>query len=120
MNGLKYISMILALLTGSILGFFGVLVSVFADGSFTERMTTIGVILMVYALLSAMWAYFQPKYSWSWGLIVGLPGIMLLGLYILSQFNPYYLLYMVMIMAIACLGAFGGSYLSSRRKQLFN
>ncbi len=117
---MKYLSMALALLAGSILGFFGVLVTVFADGSLTERLVTVGLILLVYALLGAVWAYFQPKYSWSWGLIVGLPGIMILGLYILSQFNPYYLLYMVMIMAIACLGAFGGSSLSPRKKQAFN
>lgn len=117
---MKYLSMALALVAGSILGFFGVLVSVFADGSFPERIGTIGLILLVYAVLSALWAYFQPKYSWSWGLIVGLPGIMILGLYILSQFNPYCLLYMVTIMAIACLGALGGSSLSNRRKHLFN
>ncbi len=104
------------LVIGAILGFFGVLVSVFADGSLSERMVTICIILLIYGVLSAVWAFFQPKYSWFWGLILALPGVLILGVFMLREFNPYYLIYMILIISLSCLGAYGGSRIKSRQK----
>lgn len=107
------IGIILAILTGTFIGFFGVFVSVFADGALRERLIAISIILLVYGILSGLFGLLLQKFSWQWGLFLGSPGILILGLYMMSEFNPYYLIYMILIMSISCLGAQGGSYLRS-------
>lgn len=106
----------LALLTGGLIGFFGVFASVFSDGALKERMTAIAVILLVYYFISEIWGYLLPDYSWKWGLFIGVPGVLFLGFYMLNEFNAYYLIYMVLIICIACAGASGGSSFRNRRK----
>jgi hypothetical protein len=53
----------LAFLAGSLIGFFGVFVSVFADGGLTERLITIGVILLIYSVLSGVWGFLLPDFT---------------------------------------------------------
>jgi hypothetical protein len=87
----------LALLTGGLIGFFGVFASVFSDGALKERLTAIAVILLIYYFISEIWGYLLPDYSWKWGLFIGVPGVLFLGFYMLRGFNAYYLIYMVLI-----------------------
>jgi len=110
------IGIILALLAGGLIGFFGVFVSVFADGALKERLITIAVILLIYYFISEIWGYLLPDYSWKWGLFIGVPGVLFLGFYMLREFNAYYLLYMALIISTACSGAWGGSSFRNRRK----
>lgn len=108
--------MVTAVLVGALLGFFGVLVSVFADGGVLERLITIGIILLIYAALGGLWGFFLPGIWWHGALALSLPGVLLLALYMLGEFNPYYLVYMVLILALAGLGAYGGKALSTGRQ----
>jgi hypothetical protein len=106
----------LALIVGILLGFFGVFASVFSDGALKERLIVIAVILLIYYLLSGVWGYLLPDYSWKWGLFIGIPGVLFLGFFMLREFNAYYLIYMVLIIYIACTGARGGSSLRNHRE----
>lgn len=110
------IGIILIFLVGTIIGFFGVLISVFADSALSERLITIFIILVIYGMLGTLWGYLLPKYSWKWGLILGLPGVYFLGWYMTNEFNLYHILYMILIIAISCLGAYMGSRIKSRKK----
>ena len=58
------IIVILVILLGGLIGFFGVLVSVFADSSYAEQLITIGIILVIYAVLSGLCSLLLQKYSW--------------------------------------------------------
>ena len=111
------IGIVLAILVGGFLGFFGVFVSVFADGGLTERLVTIGIILLIYLVLGAVWGFLLPNFSWKWGLLIGAPGVLLLGFYLLSEFNLFYLLYMILIIGLASLGAWGGSAIKNRKRK---
>lgn len=108
------IGIILSILVGGLLGFFGVFVSVFADGGLTERLITIGIILLIYIVLGAVWGFLLPALSWKWGFLIGALGVLSLGIYLLSEFNFFYLLYMVLIFCLASLGALGGSAIKNR------
>lgn len=115
---MKYtIGIILSILVGSFIGIFGVLVSVFSDGGLTERLITIGVILLIYCIMGAALGLFLPDFSWKWGLIAGIPGVLILGVYMLREYNPYYLIYMALIVYLACFSAWGGSVARTRRER---
>jgi len=104
------VRLIIALGVGSLLGLFGVFNSVFTDGAIGERLITIAVILLLYAVLSAGWAYFAPSYSWQWGAVLSAPGALLLAVYTLTEGNPYYLVYLVALVLISITAAgLGGS-----------
>lgn len=110
------ISILLAILVGTLLGFFGVFVSVFADGALSERLITIAIILLIYVLLSAALGYLLPNYSWMWGLLLGAPGVFFLVQYMANEPNPYYLIYIILILSLSCLGAKGGSIIKRHKK----
>ena len=111
------IIVILVILLGGLIGFFGVLVSVFADSSLTEQLITIGVILLIYGVLGGLYSLLLPKYSWQWGLLLSFPGILLLGLYMLSEFNPYYFIYMILILSFSCFSAYSVNSFRKRKKK---
>lgn len=111
------IGIVLSILVGGLLGFFGVFVSVFADSGLTERLITIGIILLIYLLLGAVWGFLLPNLPWKWGLLIGTPGVLFLGFYLLSEFNLFYLLYIALIICLACLGAWGGSAIKNRKRK---
>lgn len=98
----------LAVILGFLLGFFGVLVSVFADGGQQERLITVGIILLIYFILGGALGYFMPNYSWKWGIFLGIPGVLLLIAFSLREVNVYYLIYMLLIIDSGCLGAWIG------------
>lgn len=110
------IGILLAIFTGITLGFFGVFASVFADGGISERLIVIGIVLLIYAVLGALWGAALPIYSWQWGLFLGLPGVFLLAIFMLREFNPYYFIYIILIITVSCLSAYGGNVIKSRKK----
>lgn len=106
---MKYkMGLIAAVLIGIIIGFFGVFVSVFSDGGQQERLITVGIILLIYFFIGSVLGYILPDYSWKWGIFLGMPGVLLLIAYSLREFNIYYLIYMLLIIDISCLGAWIG------------
>ena len=106
----KTVQLLLVLAIGSLLGLFGVFNSVFSDGATGERLVTIAVILLLYAALSAGWAFFAPRYSWQWGALMSAPGALLLAVYSLTERNPYYLVYLVALVLVSVAAArYGGS-----------
>ena len=110
------VRIVFTVIIGSLLGFFGVLVSVFTDSSTTERMITIAVILLIYSILSGLSGLLIPKYSWQWGLILSSPGVLMLGLYMLNEFNFLYIIYIILIIGLSCLSAKIGSNIRRRNK----
>ena len=113
----KIIGLILSIIIGVLVGFFGVIVSVFADGGVNERRLTIGGILLFYAILGGIWGLLFPERSWKWGLFLGGPGVIFLFIYMLGEFDSFYLLYMALILLCASLGAWAGSLIVNRRRK---
>ena len=119
------IGILLAIVIGLILGFFGVLNSVFSDGVLSERIIFIAIILVIYCVLSALWGYFLPKYSWQWGLFFSFPGAFFLAVFFLlgslnaSAFDYYsslVIVYLILLTSLSCLAAYGGSLIRIRMK----
>jgi LPS O-antigen subunit length determinant protein (WzzB/FepE family) len=112
------IGIILELIVGCLLGFFGVLVSVFSDGAFAERLITVLVVLVLYGCLSALSGFLLPKYSWKSGLILAAPSAIMLFFYMLNNsypfFNPFYVIYILVILGLSLLGAALGSTIKTR------
>lgn len=111
----KILLMVIAVLLGIFLGFFGVFNSVFSDGGALERRVTIAVVLIIYAGLGALWGFFAPERPWRWVLALALPGMIFLAVYMLREYNPFYLVYMVFILCLSSLGVYGGQALRRRR-----
>ena len=108
---------VLSIVSGIFIGFFGALNSVFSDGELKERLVFIGILLVIYGILGLVWGFLLPKFTWKWGLFLGGPGVLILFLFALLEFNPYFLIYIVLISLIACGGAWGGSSLRKRAKK---
>lgn len=113
----QILGMILAIMSGCFVGFFGVFVSVFADGGFQERMITIGFILLIYAVLGCAWSLVLPEKIWRWILALSLPGMVFLLVYLQKEFNPLYLVYMILIFGCTAIGAFIGRRIRKRRSK---
>ncbi|MHB1452363.1 MAG: DUF6954 family protein [Saccharofermentanales bacterium] len=103
------IGIIISIVAGALIGFFGVIVSVFADSKLTEQLVTIAVILLIYFVSSGVCSFLLPDYAWKWGIPFGAPGILLLAIYTALEWNPYYLIYMGLIAGCAFIGAWTGS-----------
>jgi len=106
-----------SLIAGILIGFFGVITTVFADGPLVDRLVTIFVILLIYYVLGGVWGLVLPGYSWKWGLLLGAPGVLFLGVYMIREFNAYYFIYMILIICTVCFGAWAGSYVRNRGKK---
>jgi hypothetical protein len=115
---MKYLmGKVLAIVVGILIGFFGVFNSVFSDSSgINERLITIGIILFIFVILSVLWGYFLPKVSWQWGLFLSFPGVLFLFFYILREFNTYYILYILLLFTVSCIGAYFGTKLNSKER----
>lgn len=102
---------ILSLVIGGLLGFFGVFASVFADGPLTERLVTVAFILAIYWGLGMIWGFITPQLSWRWGLFIGAPGGLILLLYTFGEpgIRLFSALYLAMIFVISCLGGYQGA-----------
>lgn len=113
----KVLGIISGLILGGLLAFFGVLVSVFSDGSINERLVTIAVVLVIYGIIGAVFGYIVPQISWKWGLILGLPGVIILLLYSFKETNLflYSIVYMVLIMIFPGLGSYSAARIKRRK-----
>ncbi|SHI73456.1 DUF6954 family protein [Parasporobacterium paucivorans] len=113
----RVLTLVLTIIIGILLGFFGVFVSVFADGGTRERTITIAVILFIYWLLGCVLGLIFPEYSWKWGIALGGPGFIILVLYMIKEFNPLYLLYLIGIAVFSIGSTWGCSYYRNRTKE---
>lgn len=111
------LNIILAIVIGSIIGYFGVFVSVFADSSLNERLLTISIILLIFIMLSALWGFFMPKFSWRWGVFLGAPGAFLLLLYFTKEHNLYLLIYIILIIGLSAPSSMLGSHIRIHKKK---
>jgi hypothetical protein len=104
-------------LAGVIIGYFGVLGSISTAVEPNQRINMFGGISLLYFFVGAVLGLLLPRYSWKWGLFLSAPGALLLGFFLLKEFNSYFLLYMVSIIFFACIGAWDGKILRNRRKK---
>ena len=111
----KALVAVLAALVGSLIGYFGVLVSVFSDSNLSERLITISIILVIYAILSALLGVLLPSLTWWWGVILAAPGAMLVVLYFIREPNAYLIIYIVAIFGLSSFGSRFGSSLSRKK-----
>lgn len=110
-----FTAFMLAVILGSIIGLYGVIVSVFADGPINERIVTIGIILLVYILFGFFFGYIFPELSWKLGIPFGFPGAIFLAFYTVNETSPFYFLYILLILVVACLFTGVGSNVRTRK-----
>ena len=104
----KLVFTVLILLLGLLLGFFGVLNSVFSDAVSSERVITIVVVLLIYFILVGISALLLSE-SWRiQAFLLAAPGVIFLLFYMIKEYNSYYLIYMLLIPALSYLGAKAG------------
>jgi len=110
-NSNTIFGILLILIFGIIIGFFGVFLSVFADGVFSERLKVILIVMLCYCVLGFAAGLAFVRIKWFAGLILGAPGAILLLLGFIKESNPYYILYLALILLLPCLCAAGGNKL---------
>ncbi|HCP15235.1 MAG TPA: hypothetical protein DIT32_05635 [Peptococcaceae bacterium] len=111
------LGIVLAILFGCLIGYFGVFVTVFADGGLQERLITIGIVLLVYCFLGFVWGFTLPDHAWKWGLLLGLPGVFFLAVYLQREYEPLYFLYMALILCCTGFSAAAGKAVRKRKKK---
>ena len=111
----KPIGFIVAVIIGIVLGFFGVMVSVFSDGSTYERIITILIILIFYGVISIIAGFIKPVKTWIYALALGLPGVLMLIFYSIKEFNALYLVYIVLIFLVTYFGTRSGKAFKRKR-----
>jgi len=97
------IGVLISLIIGGVIGFFGVFLSVFSDGDMGERAATIGVIILIYLVLGAVSGLVWPDLKWIVGLMIGLPGAILLLFYMFKEFNVLYIPYLAAVLILPSL-----------------
>ncbi len=97
------IGILVALILGGVVGFFGVFLSVFTDGETGERMATIGIIILIYLVLGAVLGLIWPDLKWIVGLMAGLPGAILLVYYTIKEFHVLYVPYLAAVLILPSL-----------------
>lgn len=114
-NKKKLISIIVTLVIGIVLGFFGVMVSVFSDGGTYERIITILIILIIYGVLSLIIGFIRPVKPWGHMLALSLPGVVMLIFYTIKEFNILYIVYIVLIILFTFFGTKSGKSLKRKK-----
>lgn len=96
---------VVTLIAGLLLGFFGVFVSVFSDGSTYERIITILIVLVIYGVLGIIIGVWKPIKTFVYLPFLSLPGILILLVYSLGgEFNPLYIAFMLLILGFSYFG----------------
>lgn len=111
----KTTSIIVTIVIGIVLGLFGVMVSVFSDGSTYERIITILIILIIYGVLSLIIGFIKPVKPWAHMLSLSLPGVILLIFYTIKEFNILYIVYIVLILLITYFGTRSGKSFKKKK-----
>lgn len=95
--------------TGIIAGIIGIIVWVFSGAGSNGMLAAVAAASAVYLLLSLLTGFLFPDYGWKWGIITSAAGIVLLGIYELTEYDPLTLILILAIFGFSCLGAWGGS-----------
>jgi len=111
------LGLVIAILAGAAIGYFGVLGSLSGAVNPTERLNVIGVISLIYFAVGAVLGMALPHYSWQWGLFLSPPGMLFLGSSLVKNFNSSLLIYLLAILLFSCLGAWDGALLRKRGKK---
>ncbi|WP_312833108.1 DUF6954 family protein [Sedimentibacter saalensis] len=101
---------------GTLLGFFGVAVSVFSDGLVFERLVTILIVLIIYGIVSIVLGFLKPTYTWLYMLSLSMPGVIILALYSSREFNILYVAYIILILAFSFFGTKTGKSMKRKKK----
>lgn len=117
MNNNKKISIpiIIAIIAGIITGIFGVMVSIFSDGTVYERIITVLIVLIIYGILSLISGLLKAAKSWIYSFLLILPGIITLIYYTVKEFKIIYLLYIVLILLVMYFGTKSGKTLKRKK-----
>lgn len=103
-------------IAGLLLGFFGVFVSVFSDGSSYEQIITILIVLIIYGILGIVIGLWKPIKTFVYLPWLSLPGVLILLVNMYREFNILYVLYMILIVSVSYLGLNSGRSLKRRKK----
>lgn len=109
---------LLAMLIGLPPAFLGVGPSVMADGGSDERMMVILVVLVAYGIVGPIAGYVMS--SWHGGLWTSVPGVLTIGVLGADLDNLWRVLYILLIMVVASLGAALGAGYRARREALYS
>ena len=110
----KPIGIIVTIIIGIVMGIFGVIVSVFSDGSTYERIITI-LIILIYGVISLITGFIKPIKTWIYMLSLSLPGVIMLTFYTVKEFNILYIVYMALIFLITFYGTKSGKSLKRKK-----
>lgn len=110
----KSIGILTTIVIGIVMGFFGVMVSVFSDGSTYERLITILIILIIYGVLSLIAGFLKTVKTWIYMLSLSIPGVLMLLFYTIKEFNIMYIVYIALILLVTFFGTKSGK--SIKRK----
>jgi hypothetical protein len=107
---------LITLVAGTLIGFFGVFVSVFSDGLVYERLVTILIVLIIYGIVGIVLGFLKPLYTWAYMLSLSMPGVIILLIYSSREFNILYVAYMVLIIAFSFFGTKTGKSMKRKKK----
>ena len=96
---------VLALIAGTVLAFFGVGPSIFADGPWNERQPILFAVVFLYALLAFVGGYLTWR---SFGLWLSLPGVLMVALLGLEEEMTWHITYVLSIVAASVIFASAG------------
>ena len=111
----KPIGIIVTIIIGIVMGIFGVMVSVFSDGTTYERIITILIILIIYGVISLIAGFIKPVKTWIYTLSLSLPGVLMLIFYSIKEFNILYVIYIILILLITFFGTKSGKSFKRKR-----
>jgi hypothetical protein len=113
----RFLGYVLAFVVGVLPAFFIVFNAVFPDsnGIIFERMVSFVITIVAYGLLGAIFGLIAAGPSWKWGIALSLPAVFLILFYTAREPGNagLHLLYLVIAVGSACLGA----YLAARLKK---
>ena len=109
------ISYIAVFVIGAVIGFFGVLNSVFSDGSAYERSVTILVVLIAYAITGVITGFIKTTKTMLYLPCMTITGLVLLLFYMYREFNVLHLVYFVLILIISYLSLRAGRSFTKRK-----
>jgi hypothetical protein len=108
----KTVSVFMALIVGVILALYGVFLSVFADGNINERLMLIGIVLLIFFVISYVLTKFNPHQAVLNVILMASPSIAVL---IFQDFSGYIILYISSIIVSCGLGFFLGKTVSKKK-----
>jgi chromate transport protein ChrA len=112
----KIIGNLLTTFVGLLIGFFGVFLSVYKDLSTYEKLVTMLVVLIIYAILAIILGIWKPAKTWLYLISLYLPGIIFLIFYMFKEFKVLYVLYIILILAVSYFGGrFGRSFKNKKK-----